>query len=230
MPLSPPGFASGAPGGAEGAVAAGGARGRAGRGRSVPGWAGRRPAGCRAVLWGAERCCRCCAGPWGPPLHGGGRDGAAWVPAVPTACGTPVSECRRPPSAGGRAPLTLSRSPRLRRAGLSPEPLRCPCPVPCPRSEAAHLRAAPAIPQPLWGLPGRFPPRPSPSAAPGLLRGSPRRKFSLAESLASFCLWFLRWSIRKRQWRRQQAAVALLEDILLPCRCLTCVRWPCAGP
>lgn len=123
MPLSPLGFASGAAGGAEGAMAAGGARGRAGRGRSVPGRAvaviGGVPGGSlrfRVVLCGAERCCRCYAEPWGPPLRGGGRDGAAWVPAAPTACGTPVSECRRPPSWGARAPLTLTPSPEESRA------------------------------------------------------------------------------------------------------------------
>lgn len=98
-----------------GAVPEGAAPCRAGR------W--RRSAGCRAVLYGfewflcgAERCCRCYAEPWGPPLRGGGRDGAAWVPAAPTACGTPVSECRRPPSWGARAPLTLTPSPEESRA------------------------------------------------------------------------------------------------------------------
>lgn len=181
MPLSPLGFASGAAGGAEGAMAAGGARGRAGRGRSVPGRAvaaiGGVPSGSlrfRVVLCGAERCCRCYAEPWGPPLRGGGRDGAAWVPAAPTACGTPVSECRRPPSWGARAPLTPSpeeswaqpRTPSLSLPGSLPLSMP-PLPSRSPAEGSPGGRAAPVPPS-----------RPSPSAAPGLLRVSPRFVFA----------------------------------------------------
>lgn len=148
-----------------GAVPEGAAPCRAGR------W--RRSAGCRAVLYGfewflcgAERCCRCYAEPWGPPLRGGGRDGAAWVPAAPTACGTPVSECRRPPSWGARAPLT----PSPEESWAQPRTLRCPCPVPCPSPcrpcpPAAPLRAPRAGGQRPFSPPGR--PRQPPLGSSG---------------------------------------------------------------
>lgn len=160
-----------------GAVPEGAAPCRAGR------W--RRSAGCRAVLYGfewflcgAERCCRCYAEPWGPPLRGGGRDGAAWVPAAPTACGTPVSECRRPPSWGARAPLTPSPEESWAQ----------------PRTPSLSLPGS--LPLSVPPLPSRSPAEGSPGGRAGSARSPlpavPVSRPWAPQGFASLCLRFLR--------------------------------------
>lgn len=221
MPLSPLGFASGAAGGAQGAMAAGGARGRAGRGRSVPGRAvaaiGGVPSGslrfrvvfvwCRAMLPLLRRALGAAASWRGTRRCSLGaccsyrlRNAREWVP---------------PPSlmGGTGAPYSLAWG----ELGSTPNPFAVPARF------LAPLRAAPALPQPRWGLPGRA------GSARSPLPAVPVSRPWAPQGFASLCLRFLRWSIRKWQWWWQEAAVVLWEDILVPRCCLTCVWWPCAG-